>query len=89
MMPLPTSDFEPAVWSVAKVPTDYLVSDGRNRYSVPSNLIGERVDIRITRNMVGYFTTVHRSHFTARTERRGAYFPPGDCRVEPATAKQD
>lgn len=55
MMPLPTSDFEHAVWSVAKVPTDYLVSDGRNRYSVPSNLIGERVDIRVTRNMVEVF----------------------------------
>ena len=55
MMPLPTVDFEPAVWSSAKVPNDYLISDGRNRYSVPANLIGERVDIRTTRNMVEVF----------------------------------
>lgn len=55
MMPLPTGDFEPAVWSSAKVPNDYLISDGRNRYSVPANLIGERVDIRTTRNMVEVF----------------------------------
>lgn len=55
MMPLPTTDFEPAVWSSAKVPNDYLVSDGRNRYSVPANLIGERVDIRTTRNMIEVF----------------------------------
>ena len=55
MMPLPTTDFEPAVWSSAKVPNDYLISDGQNRYSVPANLIGERVDIRTTRNMVEVF----------------------------------
>ena len=55
MMPLPACEFEPSVWSTAKVPKDYLVTDGRNRYSVPSNLIGERVDIRTTRNMIEVF----------------------------------
>lgn len=55
MMSLPTTDFEPAVWSSAKVPIDYLVTDGLNRYSVPANLIGERVDIRTTRNLVEVF----------------------------------
>lgn len=35
MLPLPVSAFEPAVWSVAKVANDYLVTDGRNKYSVP------------------------------------------------------
>ncbi len=40
---------------IAKVPHDYLISDGRNRYSVPSKLIGERVDIRTTHNMVEVF----------------------------------
>ena len=35
MLPLPSSAFEPAVWSVAKVANDYLVTDGRNKYSVP------------------------------------------------------
>lgn len=52
MQPLPTAPFEAAVWSVAKVPNDYLVTDGRNKYSVPYNLIGERVDIRVTKNTV-------------------------------------
>ncbi len=36
MLPLPAVPFEAAVWSVAKVPNDYLVSDGRNKYSVPA-----------------------------------------------------
>ncbi|MBQ1389643.1 MAG: IS21 family transposase, partial [Clostridia bacterium] len=33
MLPLPASSYEPAVWSVAKVGTDYLISDGRCKYS--------------------------------------------------------
>ena len=49
---LPSHEFEPAVWSVAKVGVVYLVSDGLNKYSVPCNLIGEQVDIRTTSIMV-------------------------------------
>lgn len=55
MLPLPAVPFEAAVWSVSKVPNDYLVSDGRNKYSVPYNLIGEKVDIRVTKNTVEVF----------------------------------
>ncbi len=55
MMSLPAVAFEPAVWLVAKVPNDYLVTDGRNKYSVPCNLIGEKVDIRVTKNVVEVF----------------------------------
>lgn len=71
MLPLPARMFEPAVWSVAKVSTDYLISDGRNKYSVPSNLIGKRVDIRTTRNTVEVFyhgsrVAAHRRFQTAQ-----------------------
>jgi hypothetical protein len=52
LLPLPAHDFEPAVWSVAKVGVDYLITDGLNKYSVPCNLIGEQVDIRTTSTMV-------------------------------------
>ena len=52
MKQLPLAPYEPAVWSTAKVPLDYLISDGKNKYSVPSDLIGKDVDIRLTRNMV-------------------------------------
>lgn len=55
MLPLPASAYELAVWSVAKVANDYLVTDGRNKYSVPYNLIGERVDIRVTKTTVEVF----------------------------------
>lgn len=55
MLLLPAVPFEAAIWSVAKVPNDYLVSDGRNKYSVPYNLIGEKVDIRVTKTAVEVF----------------------------------
>lgn len=55
MQPLPLTPFEPAEWSTAKVPQDYLISDGKNKYSVPFDLIGESVDIRLTGNTVEAF----------------------------------
>ena len=55
MKPLPPAPYEPALWSTAKVPRDYLVSDGKNKYSVPFDLIGEEVDIRLTKSTVEVF----------------------------------
>ena len=56
MRPLPTMPYEPAVWSTElRVGNDYLVSDGTNRYSVPFDLIGEKVVLRLTRNAVEVF----------------------------------
>lgn len=55
MKPLPLVPYEPAVWSTAKVPLDYLISDGKNKYSVPFDLIGEQVDIRLTQDTVEVF----------------------------------
>ena len=55
MKPLPLTPFEPAVWSTARVPLDYLISDGKNKYSVPFDLIGEQVDIRLTKDAVEVF----------------------------------
>lgn len=55
MKPLPLTPYEPAVWSTAKVPFDYLISDGKNKYSVPFDLIGETVDIKLTQGFVEVF----------------------------------
>jgi len=55
MLPLPLSPYEPAIWLQATVGNDYLVSDGKNKYSVPFDLIGEKVQIRLTRNVVEVF----------------------------------
>ncbi|MEE3451120.1 MAG: IS21 family transposase [Acutalibacteraceae bacterium] len=52
MMPLPKQPYEPSVWKQQTVGNDYLVSDGINKYSVPFDLIGEQVQIRVTKDLV-------------------------------------
>ena len=55
MRPLPLHAYEPAMWLHPKVGYDYLVSDGVNKYSVPYDLIGEKVDVRLTSRIVEVF----------------------------------
>ena len=56
MKPLPTAAYEPAVWPPdITVGPDYLVFDGMNKYSVPFDLIGEKVNLRLTKNAVEVF----------------------------------
>lgn len=49
---LPIGQFEVSEWACAKVPRDYLISDKRNRYSVPYTLVGKTVMIRLSKNEV-------------------------------------
>ncbi len=74
MQPLPAQPYEPAVWKTAKVSRDYTVSDGTNLYSVPYDLIGEQVDIRLTKDTVEVFFRGGRvaSHVRAKTYQRDA-----------------
>lgn len=78
MKPLPLTPFEPAVWSTAKVPLDYLITDGKNKYSVPFDLIGEQVDIRLTKATVEVFFHGSRvaSHPRSATNRRDPVIQP-------------
>ena len=55
MQPLPVHSYEPAAWLHPKVGYDYLVSDGVNKYSVPFDLIGEKVDVRLTSQIIEVF----------------------------------
>ncbi len=55
MLPLPTRTYELAIWRQQSVGRDYLVSDGLNKYSVPFDLIGEQVQVRLTKNIVEVF----------------------------------
>ena len=72
MQPLPANPYEPSVWSEQTILLDYTVSDGLNKYSVPYDLIGEKVSVRITRDAVEIFfhgnrVTVHpREHSRRR-----------------------
>ena len=55
MLPLPKYPYEPSIWRQQTVGNDYLVSDGLNKYSVPFDLIGEQVQVRLTKNIVEVF----------------------------------
>lgn len=70
MKQLPLTPYEPAVWSTARVPLDYLISDGKNKYSVPFDLIGKDVDIRLTRHIVEVFFNGSRVALHKREERQ-------------------
>jgi hypothetical protein len=55
MLPLSKRPYEPSVWKQQTVGNDYLISDGMNKYSVPFDMIGEQVQIRLTKNIVEVF----------------------------------
>ena len=69
MRPLPSEPYEAAIWSPdLKVGNDYLVSDGLNKYSVPYDLIGEKVNLRLTPHTVEVFFRGSRVAVHARSK---------------------
>lgn len=78
MHPLPSEPFEPAIWATAKIQNDYCISDGLNRYSVPFDLIGEQVDLRVTKGAVEVFFHGNRvaSHARRQKAQRDAIVIP-------------
>ncbi|MFQ5506838.1 MAG: IS21 family transposase [Planctomycetota bacterium] len=73
LQPLPSSRFEPATWSEGTVSIDYHVGVARNFYSVPYQLIGERVEARLTATMVEIFYKSKRIASHRRLHGRGKY----------------
>lgn len=55
LLPLPAHPFEMSVWKIATVPTGYHVCVDNHHYSVPFEYIGQKVDVRLTRNTVEMF----------------------------------
>lgn len=74
LRPLPQTPYEFAQWKQAKVSIDYHVAVDGNYYSVPYQLIGERVDIRLTTHTVEALRGGRRVASHARGHGRGAYY---------------
>lgn len=55
LLPLPTRPFELASWKIATVQYNYHVSVDNQNYSVPFEYIKQKVDIRITKNVIEVF----------------------------------
>ena len=70
MQPLPANPYEPSIWSEQTILLDYTVTDGLNKYSVPYDLIGEVVSVRITRDAVEIFFNGNRVAVHPRDMKR-------------------
>lgn len=77
LMPLPASPYETAIWSEATIQPDYLISVGDCKYSVPSDLIGKKVEIRTTERSVEVFYNNFRitSHVRRAYSKDPIYLP--------------
>lgn len=79
---LPGTRFEPSSWRGAKVNRDYHIELDRHYYSVPYQLVGERVEARLTAQAVeiylrGQRVAAHaRSYEPYRTTTDPAHRPP-------------
>ena len=75
MKQLPNQRYELATWNPGiTVGSDYLVSDGKNKYSVPFDLIGEKVDMRLTLSTVEVF--FHGSRVASHLRKSAAQREP-------------
>lgn len=55
LLPLPSQPYELAEWKVATVQFNYHVAVQKQYYSVPYEYIKQKVDVRVTKNMVEIF----------------------------------
>ena len=55
LLPLPKTSFELATWKIATVQLNYHVTVDKMNYSVPSEYIKRKVDVRITRQVIEVF----------------------------------
>ncbi len=70
---LPAQDFAAAEWRLARVGVDYHVEVHGFFYSVPFDLIGEQIDVRVTERTVEMFSKGRRVAAHERRYRGGAH----------------
>jgi transposase len=73
LKPLPARPYEYATWRLAKVNIDYHVEADRHWYSVPHQLVGQRVDVRLTATTVEAFCRGRRVASHLRSARPHAF----------------
>jgi transposase len=84
LMPLPAKPFELASWKIATVQYNYHISiDGQN-YSIPYEYIKQKVDVRITRNMVEIFFEGNRICSHVRLYGRSNQYSTTEAHMPPS-----
>nr|VFJ67126.1 MAG: Transposase [Candidatus Kentron sp. DK] len=69
LRPLPPTPYEYAQWKKAKAGLDYHIEFNGRLYSIPHNLVGEVVELRITATLV---TVLHKGKQVALHQRHGS-----------------
>jgi transposase len=73
LRPLPPTRYEFATWRAAKVNIDYHVEVERHYYSVPYQLAGSVVEVRLTNSVVEVFSQHHRVASHLRSYAKGRH----------------
>ena len=73
LQPLPPSRYAIGRWKVVKVNIDYHVEFEAHYYSVPHRLVGQRLDVRVTGNLLECFASNQRVASHAVSTVRGAF----------------
>jgi len=73
MQPLPAQRYEYADWLVARVNIDYHIEVDRHYYSVPYQLAGEQVEVRLTASTLEIFRRHRRVTSHLRSFQRGRH----------------
>ena len=75
LKPLPVERYEFGEWKTARVNIDYHVEIERHYYSVPYQLVGKRVEVRLTARTI---ETFHQGRRVASHPRSRGALPPDD-----------
>lgn len=73
LRPLPSDRYEYAEWSKARVGIDYHVEVERHHYSVPYQLVGEKLEVRVTARTIECFSKGKRVASHARSWEKGGH----------------
>jgi transposase len=73
LMPLPSERFALSRWKVAKVNIDYHVEFEGHCYSVPHRLVGAKIDVRVTGQLLECFASNQRVAGHALSSLRGGF----------------
>ena len=82
LLPAPTSPYDLPVYATAKVHRDHHIEVARAIYSIPGNLIGQRVDVRADRDLVRVFHRGQLIKVHPRTAPGGRVTDPADLPAE-------
>lgn len=82
LRPAPTGRYDVPIYTTAKVHRDHHIEVARALYSIPGNLIGQRVDVRADRTLVRVFARGQLVKIHPRQQPGGRVTDPADLPAE-------